>query len=262
MDSTNRGIPDGTENDSNQQPTSSSVSATPTASDQQSQQQTTKIAWEPNKFYLQNLIGMGISTMAAKKALLHTMNNSTEAAIEWIFENQSANLETPFNLDLELNRNPKLAAELGAAGGLLRLNQQAVDNEDEDDDDDDEEGGDDDLYKMVFIVNAELSMGVGKIAAQVAHAALGLHRILLQHQTKYGESLLAWTEYGETKIVLRGESTEHLINLESQAINGNLPCYLVHDAGRTQVQAGSTTVLSIFGSTKRVDRVTGSLKLY
>lgn len=282
MDSTNRGIPDGTENEQqDQQPTSSSSTNNENAlaSQQQQQQQPgpgpgpaqprqpLKMVWEPNRAYMANLIGMGISSVAAKKALFFTKNTSTEAAIEWIFENQTPDLETP--LELELERNPRLAAGMGVIGLRAGGRPEIEEDDDGNDDDDEEEDGEndggnlgDDLYKMVFIVNAELSMGVGKIAAQVAHAALGLHRILLQHQIKYGESLLAWTEYGETKIVLRGESTEHLINLESQAVNSGLPCYLVHDAGRTQVQAGSTTVLSIFGSKRRVDRVTGTLKLY
>ena len=46
--------------------------------------------------------------------------------------------------------------------------------------------------EMVFVVNKELGMGVGKAAAQVAHACLGLYRQLLQNQMAYGEKLLQW----------------------------------------------------------------------
>lgn len=53
-----------------------------------------------------------------------------------------------------------------------------------------------DFYKMVFVVNCELDMGVGKIAAQVAHAALGLHRILLENPQKYGQMLMNWEQFG------------------------------------------------------------------
>lgn len=52
------------------------------------------------------------------------------------------------------------------------------------------------MYKMVLIVNKELNMGVGKIGAQCAHAALGLYKVLLEDQSKYGEMLLSWEQFG------------------------------------------------------------------
>ena len=117
------------------------------------------------------------------------------------------------------------------------------------------------IYKMVFVVNADLDMGMGKTAAQVAHAALGMHQVLLANEGRYGDWLLQWCELGETKIVLRGETTAHLMKLEKEAMDSNLPAYLVQDAGKTQVPAGSTTVLAVFGPVHMVDLVTGSLRL-
>lgn len=117
------------------------------------------------------------------------------------------------------------------------------------------------VYKMVFIVNSSLEMGVGKIAAQVAHAALGMHQLLLQDEPKFGDSLIRWFEYGETKIVLKGDSTQHLIELEKKAMTFGLPVFMVHDAGKTQVEAGSSTVLCIFGQLDLVDKVSGTLRL-
>lgn len=52
------------------------------------------------------------------------------------------------------------------------------------------------LYKMVFVVNGELQMGVGKVAAQVAHACLGLFRKLIDEQIKYAEMLISWEQFG------------------------------------------------------------------
>lgn len=49
---------------------------------------------------------------------------------------------------------------------------------------------------MIFVINMELQMGVGKVAAQVAHAALGMHRLLLQDEGKYGDMLLEWQTFG------------------------------------------------------------------
>lgn len=104
-------------------------------------------------------------------------------------------------------------------------------------------------------------MGIGKTAAQVAHAALGLNQLLMQNESRYAGSLICWAETGETKIVLKGESTAHLMQLEKSAMDSGLPVYLVQDAGKTQVPSGSTTVLSVFGRVDIVDSVTGSLRL-
>ncbi|TRZ03562.1 hypothetical protein DNTS_013481 [Danionella cerebrum] len=102
-----------------------------------------------------------------------------------------------------------------------------------------EEGDEDFMYKMVFVVNMELSMGVGKVAAQVGHAAVGLAK----------------------KIVLQGTNMAHLLELQALAMSLSLPTKLVQDAGLTQVEPGACTVLAIMGEEEMVNNVTGSLKL-
>lgn len=61
---------------------------------------------------------------------------------------------------------------------------------------DDEEWEDEDLpyFKMTFIVNTSLKMGVGKIAAQVGHACLGLYRDMLKNNME--DDLSQWEEIG------------------------------------------------------------------
>ena len=53
-------------------------------------------------------------------------------------------------------------------------------------------------YKMVFVVNTELNMGVGKVpvAAQVGHAAVGLYKILSSQSQKYDHMLAQWDDFG------------------------------------------------------------------
>lgn len=51
-------------------------------------------------------------------------------------------------------------------------------------------------YKMVFVVNTELNMGVGKIAAQVGHAAIGLYKIMASRPQKYDHMLSQWDDFG------------------------------------------------------------------
>jgi PTH2 family peptidyl-tRNA hydrolase len=63
------------------------------------------------------------------------------------------------------------------------------------------------------------------------------------------------------KVVVKGRDEEHLEELKAQAKQLGLFPYIVHDAGRTQIAAGSATVLGIFGPNEEVDKVTGTLKL-
>ncbi|PKA65336.1 peptidyl-tRNA hydrolase, PTH2 family [Apostasia shenzhenica] len=87
--------------------------------------------------------------------------------------------------------------------------------------------GDEEL-KMVFVVRQDLKMGAGKIASQCAHAATGLYAELLQ------------------RYCLNLEISEFFENrLKNTADQYGLPTFIVADAGRTQVQAGSKTVLAI-----------------
>lgn len=51
-------------------------------------------------------------------------------------------------------------------------------------------------YKMVFVVNTELNMGVGKVAAQVGHAAVGLYKVLSSKPQKYDYMLSQWDDFG------------------------------------------------------------------
>ena len=43
--------------------------------------------------------------------------------------------------------------------------------------------------------------------------------------------------FRDTKIVLKGDNSAHLFDLEDLAKKAHIPHYLVHDAGKTQVNA-------------------------
>ncbi|KAK0410965.1 hypothetical protein QR680_005411 [Steinernema hermaphroditum] len=115
-------------------------------------------------------------------------------------------------------------------------------------------------FKMIFVVNMKLKMGVGKVAAQVGHATLGCYQAA--QRTPEGTSALdSWDYKGARKIVVRGDDTEHLIALQRAARSIGLFTCLVQDAGHTQVEPGSRTVLAIFGEISEVDSITKDLKL-
>lgn len=187
---------------------------------------------------VQALVSLGVTRNAATRALYFTGNYNADLAAAWIFENQDKNLDAEFNEALDLSEASS-----------------------EDEDVVEEYLGDGPAYKMVFVVNSELSMGVGKTASQVAHAAIGLYRLLIEEQQRFGEMLLCWEQFGETKVVLNGSSTVQLTDLATKAGNLGLPNFSVQDAGKTQVAAGSLTVLSIMGKVEDVNKVTGQLSL-
>lgn len=99
-------------------------------------------------------------------------------------------------------------------------------------------------YKAVFVVRSDLDMGVGKIAAQVGHAAIAISEMVFDADKKKAE---AWSGGGEKIVVLKGEKKEHLDTLAQTAQELGLITHKQYDAGRTQVTPGSMTCLGIFG---------------
>lgn len=203
--------------------------------------------WSPNKDALELIIGMGISENAAKRALYHTGNDNAELAVGWVFENISIpELHEPFEPPVIMLEGNQGASPLGGGAVYLSFDEFAQSKSDS--------------FKMIFVVNSDLKMGVGKVAAQVGHAVLGLYHFLeSEHENRTG--LAEWERNGAKKIVLRGVDAAQLLDLKRKASESTLACLVVQDAGRTQVEPGSLTVLGIFGRCKHIDALTGHLKL-
>ncbi|XP_061369590.1 uncharacterized protein LOC133312422 [Gastrolobium bilobum] len=118
--------------------------------------------------------------------------------------------------------------------------------------------GDQEL-KMVLVVRQDLKMKSGKIASQCAHAATGMYAELMQSNRSL---LRQWEQCGQPKIVLTCRNQQEMNKLKEAAESIGLPTFVVADAGRTQVLAGSKTVLAVGpGPKSSVDSVTGKLAL-
>eukprot|EP00047_Mylnosiga_fluctuans_P008726 m.8562 g.8562 ORF g.8562 m.8562 type:complete len:191 (+) comp2302_c0_seq1:2-574(+) len=114
--------------------------------------------------------------------------------------------------------------------------------------------------KMVLIVRQDLKMGAGKAAAQCCHATLGAFQLACD---EHPEMVAAWEEGGQAKITLKAPDEKTLMDLYQTARKAGLVAYVVRDAGRTQIPAGSKTVLAIGPAPiSLVDSVAGHLKLY
>ncbi|KAL9106422.1 MAG: hypothetical protein Q9227_008564 [Pyrenula ochraceoflavens] len=114
--------------------------------------------------------------------------------------------------------------------------------------------------KLVMAVRTDLGMGKGKIAAQCSHATLACYKSLLNHAPS-ASLLHRWEQTGQPKIAVQTKSEDELQMLQAQAMSLGLCSRVIHDAGRTQIAAGSATVLGVLGPKSVVDQVTGGLKL-
>lgn len=110
--------------------------------------------------------------------------------------------------------------------------------------------------KLVLVVRKDLSMGVGKIAAQCSHASI------MAYQKSSRFTLLKWAISGQKKIVVGCPNEQALFDIRDNAKKNNLSVSLVKDAGHTQVAPDTATVLAI-GPAKEelIDQVTGHLSL-
>lgn len=114
-------------------------------------------------------------------------------------------------------------------------------------------------FKQVIVVRRDLGMGTGKIAAQVAHAA-----VMAAERTKdrKPEWFDEWFAYGQAKVVVKVSSMDELMEVRKRAESLHLVVVQVQDSGLTQIPPGTSTCIGIGPApTDLVDRVTSDLKL-
>jgi peptidyl-tRNA hydrolase, PTH2 family len=111
--------------------------------------------------------------------------------------------------------------------------------------------------KLAIVVRTDLGMGRGKIAAQVAHAAVAAVLAGLG-----GTDLATWLQEGQPKVVLRVADGGQLDEVIRQARDAGLPTEVICDAGRTQVSPGTQTCCALGPAEgSRIDAVTAGLSL-
>ncbi|RPA86173.1 peptidyl-tRNA hydrolase 2 [Ascobolus immersus RN42] len=113
--------------------------------------------------------------------------------------------------------------------------------------------------KLVLVVRTDLGMTKGKIAAQAGHATLACYKSALKNDPAV---VKRWESYGQAKVAVQVKSEDDLLLLQAQAMSLGITAKVIHDAGRTQIAAGSATVLGVGPAPKPlIDQVTGHLKL-
>jgi len=185
--------------------------------------------------------GPGVGAVAFDGDVAGSSDAMVETVVETVVETAA---ETAAEIEAETETETEAETEI----------------EDDEEYDDDEYGSEyAEEHKMVLVVNASLKMKPGKVAAQCVHAALGAAR-------EAPEAIVhEWEDGGEKVVVFRAVDESVLAETvaKAEAAEVELTVFQFEDAGRTQVAAGSTTVIA-FGPAPEswFDGVTNTLPLY
>ncbi len=111
----------------------------------------------------------------------------------------------------------------------------------------------------MIVVRNDLKMSKGKLAVQVAHAAVNASESARIRFIKWWRS---WMCEGQKKIVVKVENQGKLLEVYDKALTLNLPVSLIVDRGLTELKPGTMTCIGIGPApSKIVDKVTGNLPL-
>ena len=135
--------------------------------------------------------------------------------------------------------------------------------------------------KQVIVVRRDLKMKHGKMAAQVAHAAMSfltregrvgwqadmLNDVFMNDDDSidmHNGAIRDWLENSFTKVVLGVDSEEELHELEAKATEAGVMAHLVVDNGRTVFNDVHTATCLALGPdwNEQLDELTSHLKLY
>jgi len=114
-------------------------------------------------------------------------------------------------------------------------------------------------YKMVIVTRTNLNLSKGKLAVQVAHAAVACALETKKENSKWFNK---WKIEGAKKAVVKVENEKDFYLLKDKADDLKIVSNIISDAGLTEVPPGTKTVLGIGPAPSNlIDKVTGDLPL-
>lgn len=94
----------------------------------------------------------------------------------------------------------------------------------------------------MLCIRTDLGMTKGKITAQCCHATLAAYQDALEKCPEYVKN---WERYGQAKITLKVKDEEEMLSLYKNARKKGLVAAVIQDAGKTQIDPGTRTVLAV-----------------
>lgn len=116
--------------------------------------------------------------------------------------------------------------------------------------------------KQVICIRNDLNMRKGKMCAQAAHAAIQFLVNPVLYDQSPSRIEMNWLVQGMTKICVRVDSEEELLDIFNKARDAKLEVHLITDAGLTEFKEPTKTCLAIGPDrAQEIDKITGELKL-
>jgi PTH2 family peptidyl-tRNA hydrolase len=114
-------------------------------------------------------------------------------------------------------------------------------------------------HKQVIVMRTDLNMRKGKMVAQGAHASM---KAVLDYGTD-NFHVKPWLESKFKKICVQVDSELELLELYNRALDRDIPCALIRDAGLTEFDGVPTLTCVAIGPAHEdhIDPITGDLKL-
>ena len=114
-------------------------------------------------------------------------------------------------------------------------------------------------YKMVIVTRQDLKLSPGKLAAQVAHAAVAC---ALESKKSKSKWFTKWMRDGAKKAIVKTDDVEDFFFLNEKAKKLDVVSTIISDAGHTEIPVGTKTVLGIGPAPSNIiDQITGGLSL-
>lgn len=115
--------------------------------------------------------------------------------------------------------------------------------------------------KLIIAVRTDLRLRRGKEAAQVGHASMAW-AVKAWNEGFAAQLTLEWARGLQKKIVVGVDSLDELQRLIEMARGSYVPCYVIEDAGLTEIPPGTITCAAFGPEAPAVlDPLFGHLKL-
>jgi PTH2 family peptidyl-tRNA hydrolase len=121
--------------------------------------------------------------------------------------------------------------------------------------------------KQVIVIRRDLKMRRGKEIAQGSHASISFLTKNMQGMNVYGELTEVekyWINDRFTKVCVKVNSEEELLQVHEKALAAGLTSHLITDDGTTEFGGQPTATCLAIGPdlSEKIDCITGNLVLY